>query len=137
MRLNLHAIAAKAVNLAHPNVRAVLYRNTGQNVMADGSVKPDYAAGANIIAQMQPEGASSMYHANRVGMEEVNRKFYLHSDSEPATCVASIVRAFSRGGDMLVLEDGSWWLVDEVLEDFTRSGWACVRATLQVSGPEL
>ncbi|MDL2315507.1 hypothetical protein LJC59_00290 [Desulfovibrio sp. OttesenSCG-928-A18] len=84
------------------------------------------------MVQIQSEGATALYHADRVGMEEITRKLYLFSASGLRERVAGIVRPMSRGGDMLQLEDGTWWLVDAVIEDFTRSGWASVRATLQV-----
>jgi hypothetical protein len=34
------------------------------------------------------------------------------------------------------LEDQTWWLVDAVLKDFTRSGWCSVRATVQVKATD-
>lgn len=145
--INLHATVRKAVNALHPEVTVLLYRSTGQKTLLDGSIKSVYAPGEAIAAQMQSEGPQALYHANRVGMEEVSRKLYLFCSSHPALRVAGLVRALSRGGDMLfvpndVTDDpaslpaGSWWLVNAVLEDYTRSGWASVRATLQVNPPD-
>jgi hypothetical protein len=135
--LNLHAMVRGAISALHPEVKATLYQSVGQIVLADGSIKSRYAPGQPISVQMQSEGAEALFHSDRVGMEEENRKFYLFSESAPDRRVAGLVRALSRGGDMLQLEDGSWWLVEAILEDFTLSGWASVRAVLQVNPPQV
>ena len=67
---------------------------------------------------------------------EITDTFYLFADHDPAGRVAGIYRPLSRGGDMIQLEDGTWWLVNEVLEDFSLSGWVSVLATLQVVPPD-
>ena len=132
--VNLHRIVRGAVNALHPSVAATLYQSTGQTTEADGTLKSIYAPGLAVTAQMQSEGPDALYHADRVGMEEVSRKFYLFSEPALDKKVAGIVRPLSRGGDVFQLEDQTWWLVEATLEDFSRSGWVSVRATLQV-GP--
>ncbi|MDR0339548.1 MAG: hypothetical protein LBH65_04655 [Desulfovibrio sp.] len=134
--INLHAIVRPAINALHPDIKATLYQSIRQATCPDGGVKSIYAPGVSITAQMQSEGPGALYHADRVGMEEVGRKFYLFSTPELEKRVAGIVRPLSRGGDVFQLDDQTWWLVDAVLEDFTRSGWASVRATLQVKPPD-
>lgn len=134
--INLHAIVRPVINALHPEVKATLYQSTGQSTGAGGGVKGIYAPGIAITAQMQSEGPTALYHADRVGMEEVGRKFYLFSTPELDKRIAGIARPLSRGGDVFQLEDQTWWLVDAILEDFTRSGWASVRATLQVNPPD-
>ncbi|MDR2075658.1 MAG: hypothetical protein LBP61_01810 [Desulfovibrio sp.] len=132
--LNLHSLARGAISALHPEVPARLYQSAGQVTGEDGAVKGVYAPGVPVSAQIQSEGPTALAHADRVGREEVSRKLYLFS--EPGRRVAGIVRPLARGGDMLQLEDGTWWLVEGVIEDFTLSGWACVRATMQVGGPD-
>ena len=134
--INLHALVNGAINALHPDVAATLYRSTGQVTTADGSVKSVYAPGVAIAAKVQTESPTALAHTDRVGMEDVTRKFYLRSEPGLAERVAGIVRPLARGGDMLQLPDGTWWLVVGVIEDFTRSGWACVRGTLQVVPPD-
>ena len=147
--LNLHALVRPVINALHPEVTATLYRSMGQKTGADGMIRSAYAPGVTVNAQMQSEGASALYHTDHVGMEEVVRKFYLFSPPELDLRVAGIVRPLSRGGDVFELEAPlgagptltTWWLVDAVLEDFTRTGggrqpgWVSVRATLQVTPP--
>lgn len=134
--VNLHAVVRGAINSLHPDVSATLYQSTGQTTDNSGQAKTKYAEGVAIKAQMQSEGTTALFHADRVGQEEVSRKFYLFSVPDLKARVAGIVRPLSRGGDMFRLEDETWWLVDGIIEDFTRSGWANVRATMQVNEPD-
>lgn len=140
--VNLHKVVRSAVNFLHPDVRATLYRSTGQVVIEGGQPKSTYAEGAAIIAQMQSEGPTTLNHIDRVGQEEVYRKFYLSSSSDMQTRVAGIIRPLTRGGDMFQIDPseswfaGTWWLVEATSEDFTRSGWANVRAVMQVNAPD-
>ncbi|MDR2075640.1 MAG: hypothetical protein LBP61_01715 [Desulfovibrio sp.] len=134
--LNLHSIARGAISALHPEVPATLYRSVGQTTGEDGAVKSVYAPGVPVSAQIQSESPSALAHADRVGMEETSRKLYLFSEPGLDKRVAGVVRPLARGGDMLQLENGTWWLVVGVIEDFTLSGWACVRATMQVGGPD-
>jgi hypothetical protein len=98
--------------------------------------------GVAITAQMQSEGPTALAHADQAGTEEVSRKIYLNSGPDLGERVAGIVRPPARGGDMLQLNDGTWWLVVGVIEDFSRSGdpgrsgWVCARVTLQVLPPD-
>ena len=139
--INLHGMVRGAINSLHPEAGATLYQSVGQAADAGGQAKSVYAPGVAVAVQMQSESPTALFHADRVGMEEVSRKFYLFSAQEPERRVAGIFRPLSRGGDMFQLDDGppgqgTWWLVDAVIEDFTRSGWVCVRATMQVRPPD-
>lgn len=134
--INLHALVRPAINALHPNAKGTLYRSTGQVTLSGGMIKATYAEGIAVTVQVQSEGPTTLFHADKVGQEETSRKMYLFSDAEPKNRVAGIVRELARNGDMLQLEDGAWWLVTAVIEDFIRSGWCSVRATLQVNPPD-
>lgn len=142
MAVNLDAVVRGAITALHPDITATLYQVTGQVVVAGGQPKSIYAPGRTIRAQMQSEGTTALSHADRVGWEETNRKFYLLSPPELGKRVAGIIRPLARGGDMFQISEscpwftGTWWLVDATIEDFTLSGWANVRATMQVRGPD-
>lgn len=141
MALNLHAVVNNAIGRIHPHIQATLYQSLGQE-NRKGVIIPKYAKGIAIEAQMQSESASTLFHTNRIGQEEETRKLYLYSDASMQTKVAGIVRPLSRNGDIIYIPDtngsfdNTWWLVIAVIEDFTRSGWASVRATLQVKAPQ-
>lgn len=134
--INLHAIVRPVINALHPEVKATLYQSTGQTTSASGNAKSIYAPGVAIIAQKQSESPVTLFHAGQTDQTEDSRKFYLFSNDDPAQKVQGEYRPLSRGGDMFQLEEESWWLVTALIEDFTRSGWASVRATLQVNPPD-
>lgn len=136
MAINIHRLIRNAINRVHPDTSATLYRSVGQVVATGGVVKAIYAAGVPIKAQAQTESAKGLYHADKVGQEETVKKFYLYSDASLKQKVAGIVRPLSRNGDMIQIDDGTWWLVIAVTEDFTRSGWVCVRAEMQTNAPD-
>jgi hypothetical protein len=134
--LNLHAVVRSLIGALHPEVAARLHRSIGRSAGTDGSLKSVYAPGVLISAQRQSAGPARLSQRDLVSETEIACKFYLSADPDPAGQVAGIYRPLSRGGDMFQLADGSWWLVTELLEDFSRSGWACVRAVLQVNPPD-
>lgn len=140
--INLHAIVNPVISGLHPDVSAMLYQSTGQSTGSGGQVKATYAAGIPIIAQPQSEKASELFHADKVGQENISRKFYLNSESNAESLVTGIIRPLGRNGDLFQIGStadwfsGTWWLIDELIEDFSRSGWVAVRATLQANAPD-
>lgn len=138
--INLHGVVRGVVNALHPDAKGTLYRSTGQTTSADGKVKATYAEGVPVLVQVQSESPTELFHTDRVGQEEVSRKMYLFSAAGTDARVAGIVRELARNGDMLRMDEpgvpGVWWLITAVVEDFSRSGWCCVRATLQVKAPD-
>ncbi|MDR2947121.1 MAG: hypothetical protein LBV79_10295 [Candidatus Adiutrix sp.] len=139
--LNLHSIVNPLISRLHPNVAATLYRSTGQKNVK-GTISQTYAVGEAITVQAQSEGPTTLNMVNKVGQEEVTRKLYLFSDDSMTGRVAGIVRPETRNGDFIQIGPderwyaGTWWLVLGPVEDFSRAGWQCVRATMQVKGPD-
>lgn len=142
LTINLHNIANKVITSVHPNASALLYRSIGQQNIK-GKIVPLYESPEAIEVQVQSEGAASLHHANKVGQEEVSRKLYVKSQAISDKRIAGIVRSLSRGGDFIKITNAndwyanSWWLVEASIEDFTASGWQCVRATMQTLPPDL
>lgn len=135
--INLHGIVRGPISSLHPDITATLYQSTGRaGVSPSGSSLPVYAPGVAIKAQKQSANPATLFHRDRVSETELTYKFYLFADPDPARKVTGIYRPLSRGGDMFQLQDCSWWLVDELLEDFSLSGWASILATLQVIPPD-
>lgn len=138
--VNLHQVVRGAITALHPDVPATIYRNLGTVAGPGGRMLPVYAEGEAIQAQAQSEGPTTLFHANQVGMEEVGRRFYLNSPVGAKTRYASNIRTLARGGDVFQTGGdwftGEWWLITALIEDFTRSGWVNVRATLQEIPPD-
>jgi len=132
--MNLHAVVRASIPAVHPDESVAWYRSKGQTAADYGDVVRQYAAGVQLVAQVQSEGDAALYFANRAGESSIVRKFYLMAS--PATPPAGIVRPEARGGDFLRRADGGWWLVDAVKEDFSaNAGWVCVRGVLQDTIP--
>jgi len=140
--INLHQIVRGTTASLHPDVPATLHRSTGQTTGGGGQVKATYGEGRPIIVQAQSEKPSELYHSNNVGQENVSRKFYLNSGPSMAELTTGIIREVGRNGDMFQISAGAdwfagtWWLVTALIEDFSRSGWVAVRATLQLNPPD-
>ena len=132
--MNLHAVVRSVIPAVHPDEAVTWYRSTGQTASGYGLVERSYAAGVQLVAQVQSEGDAALYYANRAGENSIVRKFYLTAD--PANPPASLVRPESRSGDFIRRRDGRFWYVDAVLEDFSaNASWVCVRASLQDTIP--
>ena len=132
--MNLHAVVRSVIPAVHPDESVTWYRSTGQAASGYGLVERSYAAGVQLVAQVQSEGDAALFYSNRAGENSIVRKFYLMASS--ATPPASIVRPEARSGDFLRRIDGSWWYVDAVTEDWSaNAGWVCVRGVLQDTIP--
>ena len=135
--INLHNIANSVISGIHPNRdEATLYQSIGQTYSPSGEVKAVYAEGVTVYAQFQSESPTTLFHADKVGQENISRKVYINSPPDFAHRIASLARPLSRNGDFIKLKDDTYWLIDSVIEDFSLSGWVCVRATLQTVAPD-
>lgn len=135
MSINLHGIARGAISRLHPEIEVTLYRSISHGIDESGGTVPAFAPGVAVSAQMQSESTATLYHADKMRQSTESRKFYLFSKNKADEKITGIHRPLSRGGDVIKLLDGSWWLVDGIVEDFSQSGWVSVRATLQVKPP--
>lgn len=134
--INLHGIVRQKIASIHPEEAITLYRSIGiENVK--GEIKAKYAAGIFVKAQIQSESDDALYHSNRTGQNNTTRKAYLFADDSLSEKPAPLIRPISRTGDMIRRADGTWWLIDAMLEDFSHANWVCVRLVLQTKAPEL
>lgn len=135
--LNLHAIVRGSITAVHPDESVTLYQSIGQDNVK-GKIVPTYAAPQVVQAQVQSESDDKLFHADRKGENESTRRMYLYADaSAPDMRPAGIVRPMARGGDFIMRNDGTWWLVVGTPDEFARVGWVSVRTVLQVTGPDL
>ena len=80
----------------------------------------------SLLAQVQPLSANELRHMDMLNLQGSHRAVYV---SAP---VRGIQRAALKGGDLVVLPDGSTWLVTQPLESFYSSaGWNKFVITLQ------
>lgn len=79
-----------------------------------------------ITAQVQPVTSGDLRHLDALNIQGQHRAMYFSGVLFPA------VRVALRGGDLVMLPDGSVWLVTELAEPFAdTAGWSKVLLTLQ------
>jgi hypothetical protein len=131
--MDVQALANAVIRRVHPNETVTIYRCVGQGNVR-GEVKPVYAVPVEVRAQVQTEREDAQQIIGESLAVVVTRKFWLQGT--PLDRPEGINRPEGTGGDMIRREDGTWWLVTAVLEDFTGAGWTSVRGTLQTAPPE-
>lgn len=130
MALNLHSIVRRSVGLLHPEQAARLYRSTGRFVDDErGDAVQEFEDVGEIKMQMQSLGSDMVQRVDDISMASTLRKIYVFADSG----AWSLYRPLGKTGDYLKSEDGRLWLVNAVLEDFTRSGWVSLQCQLQTT----
>lgn len=133
--INLHDIVHGAIGTLHPHEDITLYQSKGsQN--NKGTIQPVFFNAGVVDAQIQSEGADTLEPMRESNATSQVRKCYLYSVTTADVVPQGLVRVDKRGGDFIQREDGSWWLVVAMLEDFSRSGWVCVRVQQQLKLPE-
>ena len=136
MALNLHKIVRSSITLNHPDEKLLHIRSTGQTESDDeGKVSPKYKE-EEVLGQVQSEGDASLFHANMANQNAIVRRIYLYSSSSALTQPSGIFRPLARNGDLFRREDGTWWLVVAVEDNFSDVGWVSVRVVLQENPPE-
>lgn len=129
--INLHKIVRGAITSVHADETVLLYKSAGQQNIA-GAVEPVYNESETLAAQIQSESDDALYYSGNAGENEITRRFYLYADSLIGR-PAGIIRTLARGGDLIYRqEESTWWLITAVIDDFSRVGWVCVRANMQI-----
>lgn len=136
MSLNLHKIVRGAINFNFADQRLKIFRSLGQENI-NGVITAIYEPPETILGNFQSEGDTALAHAELAGQNTIIRKLYLSAPPDWKTKPYSLFRPLARTGDFLQDEDGNWWLVTSVLEDFSHAGWESLRCTMQQTEPEI
>lgn len=136
MSLNLHAIVRGAINANLEDQVFTLYRSLGMQNL-EGMPVNTYQQGEEIKGNFQPEGDSALDHANLAGQNSSIRKLYVYAPNDPKLRPWGLYRALARTGDYLVDANGAWWFVIAVEEDYSATGWECLRVQMQDKDPKL
>lgn len=130
MAVNLHSIVRRSIHFLHPDQGATLYRSTGRCVDdARGDAVQLFEKVGDISMQIQSLGSDVVQRVEDVSMASTLRKIYVFAKDG----VWSMNRSLGKTGDYLQAEDGRVWLVNAVLEDFSRSGWVCLQCQFQTT----
>ena len=131
--MNLHDIVRGVITTIHDDEWVTLYRSIGQ-VNDRGRVRAAYAAPIRVRAQIQPS-PNSLSMTESASRTTNSSKAWLYADH--ILRPSGINRPLSRNGDFLRRDDGSWWLVTSVENDFAIDGWVSVGITQQIEAPQI
>lgn len=83
----------------------------------------DFSTSFNVSAQVQPLSYKDIEHVDSLNIGGYRRAIYISGRLD------ALVRMNQKGGDLVILADGTVWLVATVLEQWP--DWVKVAATLQ------
>lgn len=121
--MDLHGIASGVIGAVNPNVSATLRISNGYTTQADGKQVPVYLPDKIVKAQVQALTTKDLRQLDALNVQESQRTIYLRGE------VDAIQRVKQKGGDLIVLKDGTIWLTTALLEAWP--DWCRVSVTLQ------
>lgn len=132
--VNLHHVVRGLITAIHPDEVCTLYQAEGQ-INVKGIVKAQYNAPQEAKISIQPLDSQTLNHLERIGDTKASEQVFLYSDF--ALPVAGIQRLpLLRTGDFIQRDDGTYWLITSVLEDWSWDGWANAGITQQLVPPD-
>lgn len=135
MPLNLHDIVRGAINIVNPDEDVWLIQNISQTNVK-GRITASYAPAQKVKAQVQTLSGDDLTVVNDTQRTERDRKFYLYAETKTGNAPSGIIRPLGKSGDFMRRNDGTYWKVYNVSEDYTTDGWVLVLASQQVDVPE-
>lgn len=125
--MNLHGIASGVIAAVNPMVPVTLRVSTGYTKGTDYTQQPSYAPDVIVPAQVQALSAGELRQVDSLNLSGEKRGVYFYGT------VDGLVRANKKGGDIVILPDGSEWLVVMVFEYWP--DWTKVAICLQRTPP--
>lgn len=98
------------------------YRISPPQTLASTPMTTDQSA----TGQVQPLTFKDLTQLSSLNIQGAQRAIYINGQ------LNGLVRETSKGGDLIQLPDGTWWLVNHVLEQWP--DWVKVAVTQQVTG---
>ena len=133
--LNLHDLVRGAINIVNPDEDVWLIQNIGQTNVK-GRITAVYAKPEKVRAQVQTLSGDDLTVINDTERTERDRKFYLYAETKTGNAPSGIIRPLGKSGDFMRRNDGTYWKVYNVSEDYTTDGWVLVLASQQAQVPE-
>lgn len=117
--MNLHAIVAPAIRAISPATAAILRRSTGYTIAPNGKQIPSYAPDVPIIIDLQELSAPLLAQMAALNIEGNLSSVWWDG------ILNGVNRASGTGGDLMIF-NGATWLVVQVVEVWSNSGWSHV-----------
>lgn len=134
---NAHEVANDIIKSFHPNQGVNIYLSLGSIINSDGEPVNKYAAPFSIEVQIQSESPTTLFHTDKIGDEQVTRRMYADSPKDLKSKLAGIVRSENRSGDIVeFIDEGTFWLMEGPIGDFSRARWQNIRIVKLVIPPD-
>lgn len=122
--MNLQGITAGHISAVNPAQPVSVYLSTGPGpTQPDGSRTPAYEDPFTASAQIQPITTGDLRKLDALNIQGVSQKIYLNG------ALRGLIRVKKTGGDLVVLKDGTTYLVKAVLEQWP--DWVSCAIVLQ------
>ena len=121
--MNLQLVVSGVISAVNPDIYLTVRQSNGYLTGSDGKSVPQYITIQNVKAQDQPLQWKDLQLIEGLNLQGLRRKFWMQGE------VDGQVRFEMKGGDLLILSDGSVWLVALVAEQWPT--WCSVICTLQ------
>jgi hypothetical protein len=125
--MNLHSIVAGPIGAVNAHEFVKVYHCTGTTNIK-GVITPAYER-TTVRAQVQAPDESDIKLSDRIAEAEHTKKFYIDA---PASTINKVLQS---AGDIIERDDGTYWLVVAIKDDFSRAGWLCCICVLQTEPP--
>lgn len=120
--MNLHGLVAGGIGVVNPFVTVTVSESTGYSTASDGKRTPTYAV-FQAQAQIQALSGKDLRQIDGLNLNGTLRAIYFFGE------VDAVVRALSKGGDVVTDSNANVYLVNQVLEQWP--DWCKVVVTLQ------
>jgi hypothetical protein len=110
--MNLHGLVQGMINAVNPAIQIIVRVSTGRNVNPDGTPVPQYASPVTVLGQVQELSIKDLHQIEGLNLNGTLRTLYTNG------AVNAGQRVSIKGGDVIVLPDGTVWLVTAVPEQW-------------------
>jgi hypothetical protein len=121
--MNLHAVVGPLVGAVNPFQPATIQVSAGYATSTGGARTPQYQTFAGVTVQVQELSTADLRQLDALNVQGSTRKVYVSGE------VDAILRFAQKGGDLVILSDGTVWQTTAVMERWP--DWCCIAATLQ------
>ena len=125
--MNLHSIVAGPIGAVNAHEFVNVYHCSGVSNVK-GVITPSYVK-TSVRAQVQAPDESDIKLNERIAEAEHVRKFFIDA---PASTINKVSQS---AGDIIERDDGTYWLIVAIKDDFSRAGWLCCITVLQTEPP--
>jgi hypothetical protein len=123
--MNLQLVVSGPISAVNPDSLVTVQQSNGYATGPDGKSAPQYLpAVSGVRAQIQPLQWRDLEMISGLNLQGTRRKIWVQGE------VDGIIRVQMKGGDLIILADGSVYLVALVSEQWS-SLWCSVICTLQ------